>query len=296
MMMLRLIGLLFLVGCSSSMVTRDAESPLPRACVIFDGESGEALTWSTLMERVERADAVMLGERHDDLMGHLVQHAILEDAPNPSGLALEMLERDEQPLLDDFRDGLIDQTTFQELTESTNWAGVETWETFYHPAIDVVLRRGGPVVAANAPRRYVRHARIEGKSTLPTDQPRSLWFDLPSNVDDSLYRKKFFDLMGEGTDPSVGNQFFLAQRIWDASMGKSLADLRASGAQPAILLVGGFHVVDQGGTVLEYTHHRPSDELLIVSLVPDQKTVLPQDLLGTADIIILTGSRAEVDP
>ena len=76
--------------------------------------------------------------------------------------------------------------------------------------------------------------------------------------------------MGENTDSTIGDQFFLAQRIWDASMGKSLADLRASGAQPAILLVGGFHVVDQGGTVLEYSHHRPSDELLIVSLVAEQ--------------------------
>ncbi|MEC7129896.1 MAG: ChaN family lipoprotein [Planctomycetota bacterium] len=295
MMMLRLIGLLFLVGCSSSMVTRDTEPPQPRSCAIFDGESGEALNWSSLMERVNRADAVMLGERHDDLMGHLVQQAVLEDAPLSSGLALEMLERDEQPLLDDFRDGLIDQTTFQKLTESTNWAGAESWQTFYQPAIDVVLGRGGPVVAANAPRRYVRHARIKGEASLPTDQPRSLWFDLPSNVDDALYRKKFFDLMGENTDPTIGDQFFLAQRIWDASMGKSLADLRASGAQPAILLVGGFHVVDQGGTVLEYTHHRPSDVLLIVSLVPEQKTNLPQELLGTADIIILTGSRDEVD-
>ena len=295
MLMLRFIGLLFLVGCSSSMVTRDAKPPQPRACAIFDGQSGESLTWSTLMEKVQHSDAVMLGERHDDLMGHLVQHAILEDAPISSGLALEMLERDEQPFIDDFRDGLIDQTTFEQLTKSTNWAGSETWETFYQPAIDVVLSRGGLVVAANAPRRYVRHARIKGEDNLPTDQPRSLWFDLPSDVDDSLYRKKFFDLMGENTDPLIGNQFFLAQRIWDASMGKSLADLRASGAQPAILLVGGFHVVDQGGTVLEYNHYRPSDEILIISLVPEQKSILPEELLGTADIIILTGSHDEVD-
>ena len=95
--MLRLIGILLLVGCSSSMVTQDTEPPQPRACAIFDGESGEALTWSSLMERVNQADAVMLGERHDDLMGHLVQQAVLEDAPSSSGLALEMLERDEQP-------------------------------------------------------------------------------------------------------------------------------------------------------------------------------------------------------
>ena len=296
MMMIRLIGVLCLVGCSSSMVARDKEPPQPRSCVIFDGETGDVLAWPTLLERVAQADAVMLGERHDDQMGHLVQHAILEDAPTPLGLALEMLERDEQSLLDDFRDGLIDQTTFQELTESTNWAGLDTWGNYYQPAIDIVLRRGGKVVAANAPRRYVRHARIKGGGSLPSDQPRSLWFDLPSSLDDSLYRKRFFDLMGEGTDPTVGDQFFLAQRIWDASMGKSLADLRASGAQPAVLLVGGFHVVEQGGTVLEYLHHRPSDELLVVSLVPEQKSFLPRDLLGKADIFILTGLHDEVGP
>ena len=49
------------------------------------------------MERVNQADAVMLGERHDDLMGHLVQQAVLEDAPSSSGLALEMLERMNNP-------------------------------------------------------------------------------------------------------------------------------------------------------------------------------------------------------
>ena len=278
------------------MVTRDEEPPQPRACLIFDGETGDVLDWSTLLERVAQADAVMLGERHDDQIGHWVQHAILEDAPKSSGLALEMLERDEQHLLDDFRDGFIDKTTFQNLTGSVNWAGPDTWESFYQPSIDIVLNRGGKVVAANAPRRYVRHARIKGEDTLPSDQPRSLWFDLPSTVDDSLYRKRFFDLMGEGTDPTVGDQFFLAQRIWDASMGKSLADLRASGSQPAILLVGAFHIVEQGGTVLEYVHHRPSDELLIVSLVPEQKTYLPRDLLGKSDIFILTGLHDEVDP
>lgn len=295
-MKIRMIGAFCLVGCSSSMVTRDEEPPQPRACLIFDGETGDVLDWSTLLERVAQADAVMLGERHDDQIGHWVQHAILEDAPKSSGLALEMLERDEQHLLDDFRDGFIDKTTFQNLTGSVNWAGPDTWESFYQPSIDIVLNRGGKVVAANAPRRYVRHARIKGEDTLPSDQPRSLWFDLPSTVDDSLYRKRFFDLMGEGTDPTVGDQFFLAQRIWDASMGKSLADLRASGSQPAILLVGGFHIVEQGGTVLEYIHHRPSDELLIVSLVPEQKTYLPRDLLGKSDIFILTGLHDEVDP
>ena len=296
MMMYRLIGVFCLGGCSSLMVASPKPSFEPRSCAVFDGENGESLTWENLIGRVAQADAVMIGERHDDLWGHLVQHAILEDAPISSGLALEMLERDEQPLLDDFQDGVIDQATFRELTGSTNWAGLDTWDDFYQPAIDVVLGRGGRIVAANAPRRYVRHERIEGVDALPTNQPRSLWFDLPSNIDDSLYRTRFFDLMGDGTDDNVGNRFFLAQRIWDASMGKSLADLRDSGSQPAILLVGAFHVLEDGGTVLEYTHHRPSDELLTVSLCPDQKSFLPQDLLGTADIIILTGSRDQDDP
>ena len=123
------------------------------------------------MEQVNQADAVMLGERHDDLMGHLVQQAVLEDAPSSSGLALEMLERDEQPLLDDFRDGLIDQTTFEKLTESTNWAGAESWKTFYQPAIDVVLGQGGRVVAANA-RRY--GDTQESRGNQPSDRSTTI--------------------------------------------------------------------------------------------------------------------------
>ena len=75
--------------------------------------------------------------------------------------------------------------------------------------------------------------------------------------------------MGENTDQITGDQFYLAQRIWDASMGKSLADLRSMGAQPAVLLVGAFHILENGATVLEYSYHRPSDEILTVSLVPD---------------------------
>ena len=95
-------------------------------------------------------------------------------------------------------------------------------------------------------------------------------------------------------DPTVGDQFFLVESgtlRWE-KFGRS----RASGAQPAVLLVGGFHVVEQGGTVLEYLHHRPSDELLVVSLVPEQKLFLPRDLLGKADIFILTGLHDEVGP
>ena len=96
---------------------------------------------------------------------------------------------------------------------------------------------GVVVVAANAP-AICETRKNQGEASLPTDQPRSLWFDLPSSVDDALYRKKFFDLMVK-TRSHDWRSIFLAQRIWDVSMGKSLADLRASGGATGILLVGG---------------------------------------------------------
>ncbi|MAV54719.1 MAG: hypothetical protein CMJ28_02045 [Phycisphaerae bacterium] len=293
----KILGVLFLMGCSHSLTVQEdiQNTPDPRFCPVFDGHSGKPMMWSELQDRFSKADAVMLGEMHDDLVGHLVQQALLEDAPSGTGLALEMLERDEQPLLDDFRDGVIDQETFRELTGSTNWAGLKTWDTFYQPSIDIIFDREGLVFAANAPRRYVRHARIAGKDALPTDGTRSAWFSLPTDIDDQEYRNRFFDLMGENTDPATGDRFYLAQRIWDASMGKSLADLRSSGAQPAVLLVGAFHILENGATVLEYSHRRPSDEILTVSLVPDFFEMLPDDLMHTADVVISTGSRGPSD-
>ena len=123
--------------------------------IIMDGRTGSQLSWTTALDQLRQADIVVLGEQHDDALGHAVQLAVTEDllGDGRGALALEMLERDEQVFIDDYCDGIIDAETFATLTQSTNWSGEGSWEAWYQPCIDAAIESGAAVIAANAPRR-----------------------------------------------------------------------------------------------------------------------------------------------
>lgn len=171
---------------------------------------GTRLDWMQMMEAVMWADVVIIGEQHDDAIGHAVQRAVMDDAgarcepPGGCALSMEMLERDDQDLADDYLDGLIDAKTFAKQTFSESWAGEGSWEKWYQPIIDAAKDHGGRVIAANAPRRYVRLARTEGYERLKEiPQPRRSLFDLPVKADDAAYRQRFYEFMSEGADATT---------------------------------------------------------------------------------------------
>ncbi len=64
-----------------------------------------AIDWQGLLEAIEWADVVILGEQHDDAVAHAVQLAVVEDAMKRypgTALSMEMLDREEQALVDDY--------------------------------------------------------------------------------------------------------------------------------------------------------------------------------------------------
>jgi uncharacterized iron-regulated protein len=176
----------------------------PRDLPMFDGRSGERLTWSDLMGRILASDVIILGEEHDDALAHAVQLAVVQNAaerwPREGALSMEMLERDEQVIVDDFLEGLIDADTFARLTESVDWAGTGTWAKWYQPIIDAAAADGWSLTAANAPRRYVRIARTEGYDRLKKLPPqREALIALPRTWPMD-YRQRFINVMNEAGD------------------------------------------------------------------------------------------------
>jgi uncharacterized iron-regulated protein len=175
-----------------------------RRLPMFTG-NGTALGWRDLMDAVAWADVVIIGEQHDDAIGHAVQLAVVEDtvARWPQAvLSMEMLERDEQPLVDDYFDGIIDADQLARLTFSENWAGEGSWAAWYQPIIDAAKDGEGRVVAANAPRRYVKLARREGYArlgALPPDRRR--WVAHPPTLPEGRYRKRFWEVMSPPEPP-----------------------------------------------------------------------------------------------
>ena len=70
-----------------------------------------AINWDHLLQAISWADIIIIGEQHDDAIGHAVQRAVVEDVVRrwrDSALTMEMLERDDQRIIDDYAEGLID--------------------------------------------------------------------------------------------------------------------------------------------------------------------------------------------
>ena len=63
----------------------------PRALHIFEGSTGRSLGWADVMAAASWADAVFIGERHDDPIAHRLQLALFEDlAAGYPGTALAL--------------------------------------------------------------------------------------------------------------------------------------------------------------------------------------------------------------
>lgn len=241
------LGAILLAGCAARPAHRATEGDARIAAsmavdvhdlAMFDGSNGAEVSWNDLLARIDAAEVIVIGEQHDDAVGHRVQHAILTDVFARAGsaaashaLSMEMLERDEQAIVDDYLGGFIDRDRFIEETASTRWRAIaadylrgdiersafETritsvgwfdWDAFYQPSIDLAKEANARVIAANAPwARYTSlithedgYAKLDGLS--PAQRDLVAW---PEMVPAGSYRERFWQFMagrGEGEPPA----------------------------------------------------------------------------------------------
>ncbi|MDI9402799.1 MAG: ChaN family lipoprotein [Limnohabitans sp.] len=283
------------------------EPVAPRALTMFEGTTGRSLGWAEVMASASWADAVFIGERHDDPVAHQVQLAVFEDlaAGYPgTAIALEHLERNEQATVDRYLRGEISQDEFIDSTGSRDWAGKGTWVRFFQPLIDAAREHGSPVVAANAPRDAVREAREIGHDAMRAKSPEDrAQFDLPITAQDGLftndwntrwnaYFDRFVDIMSssDDEDPEGTRErlrtIFLSQSTWDGTMGASAANALTNGAPKVVLCAGCFHVERDGGTVLQFEARAPRAKVLTITVIDDASRELRDADRGAADIVI----------
>ena len=299
-----LLSLFLLGGCQNTARTPVVAShtPVRTTLQIHRGVDGGRIAWGMMIDSLAEADVIVVGEQHDDATGHAAQLALVEDlfVDGHGCLAMEMLERDEQALIDDYRDGLIDAEFFAQETGSTDWSGTDSWAVWYQPIIDAAMSKQINVIAANAPRRYVRLARTHGWEKLDAlDASRRMLVDHPHAPITGPYRDRFMEFMigsDDGSNPerraeelATAELFFQSQQVWDATMAGSVSTALAESGPPVILLVGRFHSDDNGGTVQELRHLLPAAKIRTISLEPDCHTVKFDQSSPKADFIVCTG-------
>jgi uncharacterized iron-regulated protein len=168
---------------------------LPPGVALFTRD-GRPAALADLVAATRLADVVFLGEYHDDPAAHALERAVLEAiAPMPGrpparpvSLSLEMFETDVQPVLDEYLAGLIRERDF--LAAARPWSN---YQADYRPLVELARERAMPVVAANAPHRYVMRVGRTGSAGLSALTPaaRGMLAPLPWPTPSIEYSDRF---------------------------------------------------------------------------------------------------------
>lgn len=264
---------------------------------IFDGE-GNPVGIEKIIDALGQADVLFLGESHDDAIGHKLQAEIFRKvlekytAKRKIALSLEMFERDVQTTVDEYLTGLISETHF--MSSARPWGN---YKTDYRPLVELAKESKLPVIAANAPRRYINMVARSGRESLAALSPQAkAWIaPLPYAQASDAYRKKFTDLMGGMSDANHNMVKMVdSQSLWDATMAYSIAEeLKKNKNSLIVHLNGSFHTENHLGLPEHLTKYQPKAKFLVVTMKYDENFTNfdKAKYSGLGDFVVLTDAK-----
>ncbi len=259
---------------------------------IFDGK-GNLSNLDKILEAAGKNDVVFLGEFHDDSVAHALQFEIFKQATDKYGaqrsiaLSLEMFERDVQIILDEYLSNKISEAHF--LSSSRPWGN---YKTDYRPLVELAKEKKLPVIAANAPRRYVNMVARLGRDSVNNLSPEAKkWFaPLPFGESSKAYTEKFNALMGGHGSANI----LASQTLWDATMSYFVAEYLKKTKNPLVVhLNGGFHTESRLGTVEHLLKYQPDAKVLVVTMryEEDFTNFNKEKHTNLGDFVILTDAK-----
>jgi uncharacterized iron-regulated protein len=263
----------------------------------FDSK-GRAVNLQEIIDALDGSDVLFIGETHNDPTAHMLEAELLRRTSerfNESSsqhrrtvaLSLEMFERDVQTVLDEYLGGLITERHF--LLSSRPW---KNYETDYRPLIEYAREHHLPVIAANAPARYVSRVSANGPDSLRefSTTAKSWLPPLPFAPASDAYAAKFNSFM-QGNMPSApatqtpnattpapqtqanphGSLHLLdAQNLRDASMAQAVAEFLKKGRDALVVQVNGtFHSEERLGVPEQLKHYDKKARVVVVTIISD---------------------------
>ena len=200
---------------------------------------------SRLLDEIQDARVVLVGETHDRYDHHLNQLAVvrgLDERGVELAIGMEFFQTPFQRHLDDYVSGSIGE---KELLKRTEW--YDRWRfdfRLYRDILDYARRRGIPLVALNAPAEVVAQVSEGGIVALGADERERL--GLGPDDDTRALRERMGPIFAAHgpMDAKRLDRFVDVQRLWDASMSRAAADyLEANPNRHLVILAGTGHVV-----------------------------------------------------
>jgi uncharacterized iron-regulated protein len=258
-------------------------------------------TFDAMLDALAKADVVFVGEIHDQKQGHAMELAILKGLYSRSprmAFGLEMFERDVQLVLDEYLAGQITDSSF--LAASRPWPN---YKTDYAPLITFCRDNHLPVVATNAPRRYVNMVSRNGQGSLLTlsREARSYFVPVPYSMEiPAGYDRALTDVFAgphdqpAGTAPPPGmptmEHLKEAQGMWDSTMADSIVGFLRHHRMKLMHINGSMHSDSRYGIVDRLLKRQPKLRIMNVTIRPSAHYPQPPEDVpdATADFIIVT--------
>ena len=263
--------------------------------------SGEASTIEAILKDAREYDVIFLGEIHTDPVAHYLEKRLLEGiADEKTTLSLEMFETDVQTVVDEYLAGLISEEHL--IAAGRAW---KTYKTDYRELIEFAKLRKMPVLAANAPRRYVNRVSRLGRESLADlpAQAKAFLPPLPYAEASADYGAKFTKVMEESRKKAAESKTAVpqgemnipralaTQSLWDAGMSFSIAQhLTRQPGRRVVHVNGGFHTEQHLGTAEQLLRYRPGVKAMVVTMLPSKQfpNFDSEAMRGKGDFVIVT--------
>lgn len=242
---------------------------MPDPARILDLRNGGAeVDEVAMLADLRSAQAIYLGERHDEALDHAMQYRILRALHRDDGtlhVGMEMFQRPFQPVLDDWVAGRLDEEALRRRTEWDDRWGYDI--RLYRPLLELVRSRSIPLWALNAPRELTRAVASHGVDGLSEEQRAQL----PELVlDDARHQALFREAMREdgghphADHPETLERLYEAQVVWDETMAETVARALDAGASRVVVLAGALHVRAGLGIPERVRRRKPSTSYRVV--------------------------------
>jgi uncharacterized iron-regulated protein len=239
----------------------------------FSNAQGQLTATADMVNQLQQADVVYLGETHDRAADHAAQLAIIQtlhDRTPNLAIGLEMFQRPYQKLLDRYVAGELDEATLRDRSEYDKRWGFD-WE-MYAPILRYAKAQKIPLIALNTPTEVTRKVSRQGLNSLNWADRRFIPPLSEIRTEPEAYRKMLAEIFtsmhpaGKTTDPARFDRFFQAQVLWDETMADRIVQIPH---RPIVVLVGQGHLVYRYGIPDRVDRRKPGLKQIVILLSPD---------------------------
>ncbi|HTP64016.1 MAG TPA: ChaN family lipoprotein [Geobacteraceae bacterium] len=270
---LAILSIIITAACSPAgkQLMGDPQNPYPLQARPSVGEivhmpTGKVVTFAQMVAVAGDARVVYVGENHDNPASHNLELRLLQGLaqrhPGRLVLGMEMFSRSQQPVLDRWVAGELDEKTF---LKKSHW--YDNWRmdfAYYRDLMNYARDRHIPIIALNAEKGLVKAVRDKPVEQLGEKEKK----ELPElDMTDPYQRAMIQGIFGDhGHGEMQLDGFVRAQTLWDETMAESVARFLAgpAGKDKHLMVVAGGYHVEYGFGIPRRAFRRIPDSYIII--------------------------------